>query len=742
MDLTADPIPGLPVLFCMRLKTWVVALSLSCSAVAWGKPPSDAEKAKAKAEKKLDAFQKEYDPAKKLANKGKELERDIADLDKEIDALAALDASAAGELKGRRDSLVSSAQQAVGGAAANKTAADLDKKLEKYAKDFDPEKKNLLNVDAKSVERARKDLDDLIAKLEGDSKATYEKKRDDLFAKLESGVAGAQQDKLRKFIEAPQPVAPAAGVEAIKPMKPTWCDGVLESMGKQLANYTASIPKEWTGSQQDGLVFSCLDADWDVRQQVMAAYRQKLSNALGIDAAINERLLKLFAKLFIAKDTKPLVAALCSEQLKPRPEGTAAERANRALERIAVRCGNRLSDENAMRLIDLDAPGALTSQLAQAALTNQLLGDGDASEYPLEKASDVAVLSTLTFDPAQFEQQLTALQLNEHGQVQALLSYYGARAKLQRYVVAYRELGKKLPGLQKLVFDAPAAAAKNYLATRAAKDKPVLELIQAMEAQPGNLDGCARKLWPYLKDELKGQGKKPVSELEVSGLLAFALTECGRRDGEAPGLEPVFSSFSERTTAVRGPLTAAYLAYVDAYNELAGGQPRGGFDPNKRTGSSSATPTIPEPRQSPLGDVEPSASRFGHENPMNIGGLAGGGVVKAVEKKGEVLRITFRAEKFMVPDFNCVETNRIDRIDPDGRIRYRVNCTKVGEHEQSAAAEPIEVPAWAAEGVSVGAYVLPLWMSSNSEAKGRGWIVEAWDSKARGKRTSLFGIAQ
>jgi hypothetical protein len=721
----------------MRAFVWVLAVSLS--AVAFAKP-TEAEKQKQKAEKKLEAFVKEYDPEKKLANKAKELEKDVAELDKEIDALAALDASAAGELKARRDAAVSSAQQAVGGAAANKTLADFDKKLERFAKDFDPEKKNVLNVDAKSVERARKELDELIARLDGDAKAACEKKRDELFARLDSGVASAKLDKLRKFIEAPPPVAPIAGVEAIKPMRPTWCDGVLESMGAQLANYTAPIPREWQGALSDGLVFSCLDADWDVRQQVMAAYRQKLSNALGIDAATNERLLKLGAKLLVMKDTRPLVAALCSQQLEPLAEGTAAARANRALERIAVRCGNQRSDENAMRLIDLDAPGALTSQLAMASLTNLLLENGEPDEYPLRRASDVAVLNTLAFDAAQFEQQLRALKLNEHGEALALLAYYGARARLQRFVTVYRGLEAKVPGLQKLVFDAPAAAAKNYLATRAEKDRPVLELIQAMEAQPGNVDGCTRKLWPMLKNELRGQGKKAVSALEINGLLAWALAECARRDGEVPGLEPIFSSFAERTTAVRGPLTAAYLAYVDTFNEQSSGSAKRAFDPGKRSGSASAAPTIPEPRQNPLGEAQLSMSRFGTENSMRPSGVGSGGVVKSVEKKGELARITFRAEKFMVPDLNCVETNRIERILPDGQIRYRVDCTKVGEHEESATPEPFELPAWAAEGVSAGSYVMPLWMSLNSEGKGRAWIVEAYDSKARGKRTSLFGL--
>lgn len=64
------------------------------------RPAPQTQSVQLKAQKKLDAFNKEYDPSKRLAHKGPELEKDIAELDKELDALAALDAAGAAELKG------------------------------------------------------------------------------------------------------------------------------------------------------------------------------------------------------------------------------------------------------------------------------------------------------------------------------------------------------------------------------------------------------------------------------------------------------------------------------------------------------------------------------------------------------------------------------------------------------------------------------------------------------------------
>jgi hypothetical protein len=362
----------------------------------------------------------------------------------------------------------------------------------------------------------------------------------------------------------------------------------------------------------------------------------------------------------------------------------------------------------------------------------------------------VAVLSQLALDAKAFESQLGGYTLNEFGQAAAIIAFYGQKARLEYTAQAVRDAAKKFPALTKMTFDASTAAAKDYVGRRAAQDKPILDLVLAMEATPGATDGCAKKLWPFLVDELKPQSKAQLNELNISGLLAWALTECARRDAEVPMMEAVFSNWAERSTAVRGPLTAAYLAYVDAYNEASAGQmpaPSSGGSgfakERSRERGAAAMPTgLPAPRRNPMGEAELTASRFGHENSLNLEQSRGGGVVKGVEKKGDVATISFRTEKYMVPDLECVETNRIDRINPDGTIVYRRNCKKVGEHEEQSTLEPVKLPAWAVGGVSAGNYVELLWGSINGGANGRAWVLQSFDSKARGKRTSLLGIAQ
>ena len=729
------------VLFVTLAPVAAFALSPTLVTAVMGAKLTDAEKAKQKAEKKLEAFNKEYDPSKKgLARKGAELDKDVAELDKEIDALAALDAAGAAELKTRRDAAVASAKQAVGGAEAGKVSDDFDKKLERATKDFDPEKKNLLNVDPKNIEKAKKELDELIAKLDGEAKTSAQTRRDALFAKVEGGVGEAKVGKQRKNIEAPAPVAPAPGVQAIAPMKPTWCDGVLEAKGKKLDNYTASIPKEWGGNPAEAILFSCLDPDWDVRQQVVAAWRQKVSNALGLSAAMNERLLKVAAQVEKLEGDafKKTQQALCATELAPRTEGTAEARGNRALERMAVECGNRLSDENKMELRDIDVPGGLTSQLATSMVVQRVLeqdSTGGNASYQLSQASDVALLNAaLVFDAAQFEQQLDALKLGPWGQQQAIVGYFRGKARLEGWVAALKALTGKVSGLQKVAFDAPAAAVKAF-AARAAQDKPLLETVLSLEAQ-GDLKGCAEKLWPQLEAEVKSQGKATLEDVKVPQLLAYALALCARKDRDVPGLESIFTYYAERSPAVRGPMGAAYQGYFDAFNQQSSGGSGRGFQPGKREGSSEAALEIRPPERSPVGAPELPSSVFGHANSMNPNGPQGGGVVKALENKGATVKVVFRTEKFKVPDYKCVETGIVDRITPEGQVLYRSNCTKIGEHEEESTPTPFETPSWAAKGVGPGSFVV-----TSFADEGRGWIIQAWDSKARGKRTSLFGVA-
>jgi hypothetical protein len=106
--------------------------------------PTDADKAKT--EKKLDSFEKTYDPSKDLSRKNPDkLDKDVEELDTLLAELKALDPAAFAELSARRYAVVSQAKQGVSTASAGKSDEVFNKHFAKLQESFDPEKKRLKN---------------------------------------------------------------------------------------------------------------------------------------------------------------------------------------------------------------------------------------------------------------------------------------------------------------------------------------------------------------------------------------------------------------------------------------------------------------------------------------------------------------------------------------------------------------------------------------------------------------------
>ena len=52
--------------------------------------------------------------------------------------------------------------------------------------------------------------------------------------------------------------------------------------------------------------------------------------------------------------------------------------------------------------------------------------------------------------------------------------------------------------------------------------------------------------------------------------------------------------------------------------------------------------------------------------------------VASVQRQGDLVSVVFRRERVSVPIIECVETNRISRIDNDGVVHYERNCRVIG----------------------------------------------------------------
>lgn len=715
-----------------------VVLLASSSLVAHAAPPSDAEKAKKTALKKLDSFEKAYDLSKDLSRKNPEkLEKDVAELDEVVAALGALDSAGAKELGARRDELVQKVRAGVSSASAGKADEEFNKRFEKVQDSFDPEKKRLADLDAATIKRARDELDRVIAKIDASARKPYEDKRDALFAKLQTDIQGAQLAKQRAELtkEVPE-VKPAPGVEAIAPMAPTWCDGVETGLADLYSNYHVrqlQLESDNSGIHQlvAAVQFSCRDPSFELRQKWVAAFRQALSNRVGLSAATNEQLMKIAAKLALSRDEDAQLKATCA-QFEPLASGPVEARYSRALERVGLGCPGRLIDQaTGLALNAIDVPNGLSSQLAGAVLANRLTAEGFSSDDARLTGFAVAN-AVIGFDSASFERELAAWKLGEVGRINATLKFYQVMNDMKALAAAAKTRNAAV------LLDAPKKGAQGFSASLGEK-KDLIELMLSLEdqARSGPLEGCAEKLYGRLAAVVK-DNKAALDEVRFDGLLAYALTFCARKDPAAPVMESVFGYYAQRSTPVRGPFTAAYLALLEAHNAGAQGSGRAGFDAGKQRGGAPSSATAFSPGSNP---VEPED--IGSFNTINPG-LMPTGVVKAVERQGALTKLIFRTEHFMVPVLECVETNKIDRIASDGTILYRSSCRKVGERPAESTNEPITVPTWAAMGVTPGSVLLYASAPVNGDAKGqphRGWVVEAWDSPAKKKRTSLFGLA-
>jgi hypothetical protein len=522
-------------------------------------------------------------------------------------------------------------------------------------------------------------------------------------------------------------------------MAPSWCDGVLEAKGRQFA----SQPREWSGDITRAILFSCKDPGWHARQQVVAAYRQQMSNEFGLSNAANERLMKLGAKILLndALEREHETNA-CRSRLAPIKSDTAFARGMRALQRVAVDCGTRVSSENALSIRDIDVPALRQSQLAQAAVVLRILEqdpDGGDDGWRLGQTSNVATLhAVISFDPAAFERELETLNLNAWGQSRALITYARARSRLERLFTQLTELSPRVTGLSKMLVDGPRSALRDYEAKIQGRAE-LTQVVAAIDAQRDEAEnGCAQKLWPHLRKNVAREGSRPLAELNIDGPLAYALGVCARRDIEVPALEPIFSYYTYRANGWHGPLSAAYHGVLKAYNDAVTESESRGIDLGQ---TRSTSLRLPKPTANPSSDgADWPSSLFGQANTMDPNDLDGG-IVEHIERLGATSKIVFKVEIERVPILNCTKSNRIRRIERNGDVTYEEHCVIQGWREQRSTPSPIEVPTWAAEGVAKGRYVVTLRMSMTSKASGRAWVVEVYESKEKKRRLSLFGIA-
>lgn len=97
-----------------------------------------------------------------------------------------------------------------------------------------------------------------------------------------------------------------------------------------------------------------------------------------------------------------------------------------------------------------------------------------------------------------------------------------------------------------------------------------------------------------------------------------------------------------------------------------------------------------------------------------------GGEVKSTRRNGDHTVVVFADIVNKWDEEDCHDTNKIERIDSDGRIVYAQSCRKVGTHTERTKVSPIEVPVDEAAKLRAGDYV-SAWVDKESR---RGSVIE------------------
>ncbi len=777
------------------LGTLVLCGVLGSGGTAWGRagPAAGDENprvlmaaADAKAQKKIDkaqkALDKKFDQLRKKfekrpeKKKPKDIEKAQQDLDKAIDKLeqAGADAGAVDAAKKKRDAFIQEVTAKVNSARGAAHEAEVEKLFAKLDKEY---AKGLDRVSEDDLKKAEKKFNQAVARLHDkdgasdEAVAKWNQRRDTYFAALREKVGKAQVGSLRDKISDPPAVPAAYPAEAVPAQAPTWCDGVETPSNFQPS--TLKLASDVNGLMRPDAMknlvwFSCVDVEHDKRQKWVQAVRQSISNEYALTNADNEKVMKFAARLVVEDQGKKKQRggargadrAVC-QKWAPLSSGTLEKRLTRALERIAIGCGNALSKENResvpRRFADkgfpywvVDIDGGFGSELAKSTFVADVLTDlsayGEQGQADLRNYTNWVLASAVSLDDKVFRQELAGMGLGEEGEVDAILWFSRARGRYLRQGKFVEAAAKKNKQVKAMFIEGPKAA-RGLWKKDAAQAKKLFSTVLALEDKlrdtPGGMSGCAKTLYPDLQKWVAAKHKKnkdvALGEIRfddyVGYQLAYGLTVCGYNDPEAPVMDQVFGYYLDQASPQRGPVTASYAGMLEGYNDARADNKAGGFDGSRGGGSAGA---LPQPAAVPVQPPDIGQSMHGITT-MFDPRYVPSAVVKAVKKKGDVVEVSFVTTSWQEPVLACTETNKISKIRADGTIQYRMKCKKTGTRTVKNTPQPITVPAWTATGIKAGA-LLVYTVYPNQMAVGRGWPLEVYASKARKKRTALLGV--
>lgn len=556
-------------------------------------------------------------------------------------------------------------------------------------------------------------------------------------------------------------VPPLPGREKVTPERPTWCpagakpkaatENEVEADLDDLSNRFSNVPDQLMGRAG---ALACKYPDSPHAQKRVAAWRQRWINDLALTRAEDRVILK---NLLLADDDA--TAGWCKSVAPSMPEDSVSAARLRFV-RDAFCLGSnpnpvllRAGKGSLKMAYYLDRPTQPVSELVRAIHVFNCFGfNTDAVGYCGTDADAV--------NPAKAQAELDALKAPA-----GVKAMFGMMVSVARMKVAgLREVAATESNAnRKLVLE---AGAKGMAAARAeyAAHKAEYDALYALEDKVFAIPwvdrrdsdakvGCAAVRALFQKAVLDAKPKTRDDIWNVTGgtSLGYAAASrfamCASAEGDIPTAVVAYQLAKIRRKAFAGERFAAVRAMEEeSIKQAEKGQRLSdrAFELMSDAALDSAFVKIDDrTRYLQVGRIDYSPPGPGY----NIGSdpYKESGVVKAVTKTATGFHVTFKSEKYEVPEYKCVNQG-LSSYEPDGTPIYFRSCTYVRSTWETWTPRERDLTVYASDSVKPGQYALVFYVPlSDDRAPKQDIVFEVYSGAPKkgkdGKLVSYFGIA-
>lgn len=494
------------------------------------------------------------------------------------------------------------------------------------------------------------------------------------------------------------PMTPAPKVGKLETGKaPPWCQGYEPSSNDSSLSWVKSYTEKegWSSKALEYAAKAACDKPRDGdRQKLVAEWAASYKAATG---ATDQDFVEVMTFGIMPQE---LGGKLETEQCAPfkeKDESASAETITlRNATGFVLGCRRDVGEEV---LWWLDKPQI--TEVQRVAMVSQCIQNDVVNDRDSKTRGEFAFCLTdmKKLDRATFDREIAGMKPNLYGKVNAVQSFQSAKVKSNFMLKKYEGLVGKDEDWQRL-FDAHQQGWDRWMKEYEA-NKPSFEAIKkfdamAMKGSKKALAGCSGDLRKLFFEHMSKKKVKKIEEATALGTdmigypLLVAMMRCDAAEARYLPVAAAQDLFMDQAKSHRGPRFEAYEDTMQALNDIRADKEK-----------------FPLERMYP---GPPSTGRNlwykAYEQTFNkINYDRGTGQVKNVQKKGDLVLLTFQTVKWKEDEaYDCRNTRRIYRIRDDGTLEYEQKC-KSKTVTRSSTQEPVSVPSDFATGLKPGMMV-------------------------------------